>query len=183
MLISFILLFDASASKANFNSFELPVKRFLDFIESATVSAAKEIIESMEIKFSERKFALRASQFLKNEKLAFREVGTVQMRQVLRASLAVCTYSLRDCRLRELFIHHFCEWKFPVTLLNDVRFLQLVPINRQAKTHISYEMSVSKSFSTTFYFHAVVFMSRSVERKKLNLVGSVVNSTMASMVV
>lgn len=101
----------------------------------------------------------------KGKNLAFRELGSEQTPQFLRASLAVDMYALRDGRNRELFLHVFCERNLHGTQFNGRRVLQLVPEVSQANAHIRYTVSLPIAFETQLYFHAMDLMSREARRK------------------
>lgn len=60
------LLFDSPAFDARFNSLRLLVKSILEWIATSVVLVAREVIESMEIQASQKKFTLRISQIQKN---------------------------------------------------------------------------------------------------------------------
>lgn len=168
VLIAFVVLFDTVYFKARSIFLALPVQHFLEWVESATVPAPKEIIERMELEFSRRKTALKESQIHTSRKLDLHKLGTEYIFQVLRASLAVHTNVMMDCRIRELFFAVFCYRTFPVTLLNGARFLQLVFNNTQAKANMPYEISMPTAFEVFFYFHSILFMRREVGKNKLN---------------
>lgn len=142
---------------------------------------AKDIKVSIEFKASRRKAELRMSQFLKSEYLAFHELGTEQIRLVLRAALPIHTYMLKDSRTRELFFHLFHNQNFLITPLKSVLLLQLVLDNSQAKAQLSYEMSAPIVFDAQLYYYVAALMSRKVERKNRNIFRNVLNSTMAAM--
>lgn len=65
MLIAFSVQFETAAVKSRFNSAELHVKNFSEWVMTAVVSAPKDIIESMKVRDFWRKSAENASQFLK----------------------------------------------------------------------------------------------------------------------
>lgn len=90
------------------------------------VPAANEVMKSTEVKDSRRKPALKMPQFLTSESLALRELGTEKIRQVLRASLGVHTYVMKDGRIIELFAHFFRERNFPATVRNGARVFPLL---------------------------------------------------------
>lgn len=81
---------------------------------------------------------------------------------------------MKDGQSQQLFSHMFCENNFPVTLVNDVRFLQLMLGSSQAEGQMSYEMTVPVALAAQIYFHVVAMMSIEPVGKKLNNVLNVV---------
>lgn len=65
--------------------------------------------------------------------MALYKLETEQIRQVLRASLAIHTYVMMKGRIRELFFHVVRNRNLPVNLLNELPFLQTMLHNNQAK--------------------------------------------------
>lgn len=86
ILISFDVLSDADDLKAEFYSLELPVKCSLEWIETAAVPAANELMEKMEFKVLGNKSALKDSQPLTHKHLVVREIKTPQIHWVSEAS-------------------------------------------------------------------------------------------------
>lgn len=157
------------------------MKCFLAWVAIVGVPVANKTMANMKDKTLRRKPALKTSQFLKSENLAPPKLGTEQIIQILRASVAVHTYALKNGRIRELSFQLFCNRNFSVTMLNDARFLQLVTDNSKAKAHLSNKMSVPTAFEEQLYFYVVALISRKVERMKLNIVQNARNSTMEDM--
>lgn len=81
----------------------------------------------MEEKVSRRKSELSESQFLTSDNLALHELRNEQFRQVLRASLAIRTYALKDSLIRKLFFKMFSDQNYPAAVPNGARSLHLVP--------------------------------------------------------
>lgn len=67
------------------------MKGFSKFFETEAVTAAKENMDRMELKITQRKYALKESQYPKSENMALRELRHEQSFQVPSASLAVHT--------------------------------------------------------------------------------------------
>lgn len=122
------------------------MKGFLKIVATDAVPRAEETMESMEVRVLRRQSVLSLSQFLKRESLTLHKLGAEQAWQVLRASLTVDTYSLKDGRIGNLFFCIFPKRSFPFILLIDVRFVHLVLYNSQAKAHIQYELNVLTAF-------------------------------------
>lgn len=94
-------------------------------------SSGNEILGKMEVMFSRRKPAIKESQFLKIAILVSKETGTEQIRHVLRASMAINAYAMKDSPIQKIFFHLFCDWCFFITLVNYAQLLQLVLDNSQ----------------------------------------------------
>lgn len=75
---------------------------------------------------SRQKYELNESQFLNSDNLPLREPEAEKIRKVIRASLAVQSYSNKCGCIRELFSHMFRDRRFSASMLNGARFLQLV---------------------------------------------------------
>lgn len=75
------------------------MKSFLEWVVTAAVLAARETMASIEVKSSERKSALRMSQFINEVSLAFHELKTEQTCQVLRALQVFPAYALKGAKL------------------------------------------------------------------------------------
>lgn len=144
-LTYFVELFDTAAIKANFYSFELSVKMYLEYIVAATVSSAKERIKVMDVKDLWSSSSLRKSQFLKYENLARHELRGKRICRPNRASLAVYTYGMKNGRIQNLFFHIYLERNVSITLLNSVRFMQFVLDNIQTKAQIQSILGVTKT--------------------------------------
>lgn len=104
------------------------------------------------------------------------KLGNEEICQRFRAVLVVCTYAIKDDRIRDLFVHVFCKRNVSVTLFSVALFLQLVLDNRQAKVHIPYEIGGLTAFSVQLYFHAMDLKSKAAGCKKVNVVRNAVNS-------
>lgn len=96
VLIFSVILSATSAFEARFNTIELPVKRFSEWRVTVEAPAEKKIKDSIDSKASRIKSALGMFQFLTNESLAVRELGTEVDHEVLGFSPAVCTFELRE---------------------------------------------------------------------------------------
>lgn len=131
-----------------------------------------------------RKADLKESQYIFHDKLTLRELVTEHICQLLKASMAVHTYALKNGRVRELFFHLFCERFFPMTLRNSGLFVQLVldKLSRW-KTAMRNEMSFRYAFDFLIYSHAIICITRRVGKKKRNFTRSTVNGTLAGMAV
>lgn len=127
-------------------------------------------MKKVEAEALRRKLKRNESDFLTSEKLALLELGADPVCQYLKTSLAVYMYTIRDGRIGEVFFHFSRERNVSVTLLNGVRFLQLVLDKRQGKRQMLYEMSVSTAFGAPYYFLGKAMMRREVGRKVLNIV-------------
>lgn len=176
------MLCDSPAFEARFSSRAYCEKRSRVGGDKV-VPAARRIVESMEVKTSQRQSALKISQIKKSADLAQRELGTERIWQVLRPSLVVQAYVLIDGKIRELFCHIFSERNYPLTLPNGARFLKLVLGNSQGNAHLSYEMAVPIALEARTYCGAVALMNREIELEKLNFIRNAVSKTMAGMAV
>lgn len=76
------------------------------------VTAAKLVMNIVEVKFSRRKSALRKSQFLKQKYLALRELAIEQAHPVVRVCIAAHTKAKKNGRIQELFSHFSGERSF-----------------------------------------------------------------------
>lgn len=84
--------------------------------------------------------------------MVLQEFGTEQIHHVLKAALAVRTFTFKNGWIGELLIHLFRVSSFAVTLVNDTRFFKSVLDNSQAKTHTLYIMNVQSAFEVQIYF-------------------------------
>lgn len=76
-------------------------------------------MKKLSVKDFRRTSAIRDSQALKRNNLALRELGTDQKFQILRASLAMLAYEMKNGLICEPLLYDFTEKKFLITLLND----------------------------------------------------------------
>lgn len=127
-------------------------------------SSDEKNMEEMMVKVSRSKSATKKVKFLKSGKLALCKIVVEQTRQVLKTSLTVHTYAMKNSRIRELFIHVFSRKSCPGTLLNDTRLLQLTLDSSQVEAQIQYEMTLSIAFASQLSFQAIALMSRKAER-------------------
>lgn len=124
---------------------------------------------------------MKHSLFLINGNLALCDLDTEQIREGLRAFLAV--HAMKDGDTKARFSHVSGEKKLPFTLLNGVKFLQLELYNCQTKMQIARRMSVQIALEAHRYSQIVALMSREAGRKMLNIVANVLNSPVVGMVV
>lgn len=117
----------------------------------------------MEGKWSRLRFYLKAFWFLSSDNLALRELRTEKIFQVFRASLAMCTYALKNGQIREWFFHMIRNRDYPAALANGTRFLQLfLDNNSRRNAQMPNGMRVPTTFKTQLYFHVLVCLSRRV---------------------
>lgn len=81
VLIFFAVLFDNTAFKAKLNSLEIPVSRCFEWVRTSTDSAVKELVERMELKVTQRNFAVSESQFLLSTDLSLCKLRIERVRQ------------------------------------------------------------------------------------------------------
>lgn len=100
---------------------------------------------------------MKESQFLTSKSLVRHELGTERTRLVLKASLAVNTYALKDSRIQGVTFQMIRERNASPSLLNGAWFLQLfLDRNGHVEAQMPYEMSGSTAFDAQPYFHAIV---------------------------
>lgn len=92
-------------------------------------------------------------------------------------------YVVKNSQIQELFFHILLQCNFPFTLFNGTRLLQLVLFNGQARTDLQNEISVPSVFEAQPSFHSMDLISRELERIKLNIIRSLVSSTLAGLAV
>lgn len=85
-------------------------------------------------------FCTESFQFLTSGGLVLHNLVTEQIGQVLRVSLAVHRYAMKNGPIRELFYHLLRKCNFTVTLRIGPLVLQLLLDNSQANVHIPFEM-------------------------------------------
>lgn len=76
VLISFIMMFENISFKVKLISFELSVRRVSEYVTTAAGVAAKDLMESRDVKGLRRKPAINLSQQLRSKKLLLCELGT-----------------------------------------------------------------------------------------------------------
>lgn len=97
---------------------------------------------------------LRLSTGRQERNAAPQNTGTVQIRQVMWASLGIHLYMEKNTSIAELFLTLFCDPLLPVTLLNTDRYVQLVPHNERQKIHSLFSFtSTFLSFDVILFFH------------------------------
>lgn len=106
----------------------------------------------MKFKVYRRKFAVIESQSLTSENLMLRTLGVEQGRRVVRASLGVHTYAMKNVQSREPFFHGFCKRNFSVITLNDSQFLQLKLYKSQGKASTPYKWLSPDRLEHSFTF-------------------------------
>lgn len=90
---------------------------------------SKKIVEVVGVEASSRLKLLNLSIFASFSDRILQEVGKEQVRQVLRASLAVATYGKKDPRVRKFFYTLFRAGQSSVALVDGVKFLQAILIS------------------------------------------------------
>lgn len=121
----FVVLFDTPVFDAWFNSIELPVTIFLEWVPTAVFPAEKEITERTEVMALRRESAMTILQFRKNEYLALCGSGIERPFLLLRASLAVHRYSPKDGQIQKLFSYLIRERSLSFTSSASGAFLSL----------------------------------------------------------
>lgn len=153
---SFVELFDTLKFEQKCDSLELDLKDFLMWVGKAAFFSAKDIMSKMKRKLSRRESELNESKFLISEKMVLQDIGTEQIVQVIRASLAIHTYKLKYGRIWKLFIPMSSDQDYPASLLSGARFLHLVLNgNVRVKAMIPYVMSVPTTFEAQLYFNSI----------------------------
>lgn len=99
------MLFRTYVFDAKLNVFEHFMEKCLQWVERASVPAAKEIICRMKVEVLQGKSRLNVSQFLTSENMTLRQFETEHILQVPRASLAVKTYAMKEERTAEFFFN------------------------------------------------------------------------------
>lgn len=120
---------------------------------------------------------LKEHESSKAENTMLPELETNQDRQVFRS---VYTYAMNNCWIRELFSLIFC--KTPCCYSARAYVAALDGDWKQCgNKQMMYEMSVSTLIEAQVYFHAMILMSREVNKKKVKIVRNVVDSTLLVM--
>lgn len=112
---------------------------------------------------------MKGSQFLETKNLARLELGTHQLPQLLRASLAILSYEIKDASILRLF-HVFYKKNLLVTLCNKERSLKLLLDYSEVKARLQYEISVTTAFEAQLYFPIKALMSKEVIGISLKIV-------------
>lgn len=92
----------------------------------------------MEVRVTRNNSALKESTFLFSKNLTVGKLGNEMFREILGASLGFHMYTWKEGRIRELVLLDYWKGNLPATLLNTIRFLQLVLYKIQAKAQMPY---------------------------------------------
>lgn len=129
-------------------------------------------------------FQLKESGLLASESLVVCQLGTKQIFQVLRASLAIHTCGLKNRRIVELFLCMLCIREYLSSPLNAARALQLSgDMNIRVLAKMPHGISVPTSFEVQLYLHALALIGRRVRLKKMSVMQNAMNSKLSRMVV
>lgn len=105
---------------AHFNIRRLHVKQFLAWTISSNAALVKKIANKMRAKASAPSKPLNLTIVASFPVPNLQQMGTVQVWQVLRASLAVATYVVKNRHVHKFFYTFFCVEQSSVVLINDV---------------------------------------------------------------
>lgn len=123
--------FDKAALKVSVNSLQLPVKTSLESIWIAVDPAAKEFRDTLEAIVSRIASLTEGAEILKSEDLTLGKLGTEKISLLLKPSVAVPKYEMKDGRIQELLFNYFRKRISLFTRLKRTRFLKLVFDNSQ----------------------------------------------------
>lgn len=79
VFISFVVLFDIPAFEEMCKIIQLLAKSLFEFLSTAAVSAAREVMKSKEVKVSPENSALKMPPFLQSENFPLHDLGTKQV--------------------------------------------------------------------------------------------------------
>lgn len=100
--VVFVVFCSTATFKEKSSFLQLPEKSVLKRVVTAAARPAVQITKRMEVRLSGRTSAQEVSQFLKWAILALQKLGTEAVLQLLKASLTVHTYAMKDGLIREL---------------------------------------------------------------------------------
>lgn len=111
MLISFFVLLDTDAFRAENSMVDIIVRSFLERILIVVFSSAKGAMNGIEAIILQRKYALKELQLLKSEIMVLRRIGTERNFLALKASLFVHMHAEGYARIQKLIFHFFSKRK------------------------------------------------------------------------
>lgn len=102
--------------------------------------------------------------------------------QVLRFSLAIRTYVLKEGHILVFLFHLFGEQDYLPSLFNGTRFLYLVLVsNSQTKAHMQYGLIVTSALEMQLYFHALVMLNQRTGLYSMRFMRNTVNGVLVEM--
>lgn len=125
LMLSFVVSFNTHDFQRKFTSLELAGKDVLMWVQKVAVQTAKEILSRMEKRMLKRMLDLKGPRFLTSDKLAFRELRTYQICQLLRVFLVIHTHVLKDGCIHKLYFHMFRYRAYLASPLNDTQLLYI----------------------------------------------------------
>lgn len=108
-----------------------------------------------------------------------KEIGTEQLRQVLRSSLPVETNSGKDERLIQLFFKLFCEEHYPFTFPIGGQYLQSILRSISRRPSSLRRMTSSYTFKAFEFLQGVSLVNTVIFSKYLSCSGTYVKRTLA----
>lgn len=126
MLVCFVEVIKATDFCTHFNISRVRVKQVWKRIVASDTILPKKIAELIWVKPSARLKSLKLSMIASYLDLNPQKIKTEQVRQILRAFIAVVTYAEKGSRMHELFYAHFRAKLGSVALMNRGQFLQSV---------------------------------------------------------
>lgn len=102
---------------------EFSLKAFSMCVERTAVPAAKDSVSQMEKKVSRQKTELNEYQFLISKNQVLCDLETEQICQIVRASLTIYTYVLKNVRIRERLFYMIRDLAYLVSLGYGTRLI------------------------------------------------------------
>lgn len=172
MLLAFMAVFDCVSFCDTFSADSLPTANFLRWVYSKPCSEAEHLValvsEKHELRGSRTDFT---SMFPRAEPAGLRELGTEQVRQILRTALCIHRFNNTDARVGDMFHHVFVRKQCSLTYVLGGSYLQLAITDGGRKRPCSLAGSLSRPscVEVLFYLHALQFLERKRSDKSLHM--------------
>lgn len=153
--------------RADFNIGRLHVTQLLKWIISSNTVHAKKILNVERAKASGRSKLLNLTMSASSPGLNLQEIDTEQIQQILRTSLAVAAYAVREPPEREFFYSLFRVGKRSVALIDMVQFLHMVLSMTRRGFVATLDIKTSSVFEIYLFFHSIAIAEKAIQAKAL----------------
>jgi len=191
-----IRMFRDEEVKRRFNFYQTPMyKELYVWMETATNEKVVSVMDAVREKCKTRRKAEFTSLFGSTHSAVLRELGTEQLRQIVRLAAAVAHFSEQDRRFGDLFQVQMEKRRLPLTWMNGGSFLQAgVETMRglKKKEMKNAEPLITRSptpFEGLLFLHAVAIVDGMLKKKELTVkrigkngsrIGAVVSTLIAA---
>lgn len=169
LLTEFVDIFESKKSGEKLQIFVLNMEEFLRGVLGADTVALQPVLAVTKVRAESQRSRKYATHFAAIDHSLLRKAGTKQVRQTLRASMAVQNYAVCETRVAHWLFTLFCEKGFSSLFLSGSAFLRGAPTEEKAAARTSLPHFVAVTTKTFPHSHGPEYANSCLHDRSIHL--------------